>query len=74
MIRSNRGMRRFARLGWRLSLAVTLSGGFLFSSCQGVVWDATVQGAKDYVLSLLDPGVVLAGLLSEDEESATPAG
>ena len=74
MIRSDRKMRRFARLGWRVSLALTLSGGFLFSSCQGVVWDATVQGTKDYILSLLDPGVVFAGLLGEDGESASPAG
>lgn len=74
MIRSDRGMRRFVRLGWRLSLTVTLSGGFLLSSCQSVVWDATVQGTKDYVLGLLDPSVVLASLLDEDEESAAPAG
>ncbi len=74
MIRSDRGMRRFARLGCRVSLTVTLSGGFLFSSCQSVVWDATVQGTKDYVLGLLDPSVVLAGLLGEDEGLAAPAG
>lgn len=74
MIRSDRKMRQFARLGWRVSLAFTLSGGFLFSSCQAVVWDATVQGTKDYVFGLLDPGVVLTGLLSEDGESASPAG
>ena len=66
-------MRRFGRWGWRLSLAVTFSGGFLFSSCQSVVWDATVQGTKDYVLGLLDPSVVLAGLLGEDEGLAAPA-
>ena len=66
MIRCDRKMRRLARMGWRVSLALTLSGGFLFSSCQGVVWDATVQGTKDYVLGLLDPSVVLADLLSED--------
>ena len=74
MIKSDRGMRQFVRLGWRPSLTVTLSGGFLFSSCQSVVWDATVQGTKDYVLGLLDPSVVLAGLLGEDEGLAAPAG
>ena len=68
MIRSDRGIRRFVRLGWRLSLTVTLSGGLLFSSCQSVVWDASVQGTKDFVLSLLDPAVVFADLLGEDEE------
>ncbi len=74
MSNSNTRMSRFARWGRRVSLALTLSGGFLFSSCQGVVWDATVQGTKDYILSLLDPGVVFAGLLGEDGESAAPAG
>ncbi len=67
-------MRRFGRWGWRLSLAVTFSGGFLFSSCQSVVWDATVQGTKDFVLGLLDPVVLLEGLQSEGEETAAPAG
>ncbi len=61
---------RCVRWSLKLSLTVTLMGGSLFSSCQGRVWDATVQGTKDYFLSLLDPGVVIGGFMNGDNESS----
>jgi hypothetical protein len=50
-----------------LALAALLGGSTLFTSCQ-VVWaDAIQRGTEQFVLSLLDPSIILEQLMMEPD-------
>ncbi len=53
--------RTHSRLG--AALYIVLAGGSLFGACEARFRDAVVFGSQDYLLSLLDPAVIVGNIL-----------
>jgi len=68
-------MKRAGRWSARLAASlVALGGGTAFTSCQGRLHQAIVEGTENFVLGLLDPSVLFPDLLDDNEATDPAAG
>lgn len=56
---------------WAILLSTLMAGGTLFSTCQTRLRDASIQGTKDFIFTILNP-ITIAEIIFGDTTTTTP--